>query len=191
MFTKPTFTSCYVAEREDSRPRFHRYIQFSVKCQERGSWAPQLRSKYNPTQMDNCHVDRALQSFRGKRDSTVWTSNDGDGQPSVRLRGRRTHQIHLGSKTATSAATSLASCVQVPPDNAWPLVSRFHPGRWLFPGNFSNFSNISSRGRSSIPALLKAIASHSASNGLELLEPHRGEARYYGANYHSEMPNSS
>jgi len=30
-------------------------------------------------------------------------------------------------KTATSAATSLASCVQVPPDKAWPLVSRCHP----------------------------------------------------------------
>ena len=36
-------------------------------------------------------------------------------------------------KNATSADTSLASCVQVPPDKAWPLVSSFHPGRWILP----------------------------------------------------------
>ena len=31
-----------------------------------------------------------------------------------------------------SQATSLASCVQVPPDSAWPLVYSFHSGRRLF-----------------------------------------------------------
>ena len=46
----------------------------------------------------------------------------------------------LGLLCPGTTRQSLASRVQVPPDKAWPLVSRFHPGRWILSRNFSNFS---------------------------------------------------
>ena len=40
-----------------------------------------------------------------------------------------------------SQAMNLASCVQVPPDRAWPLVSKFHSGRRLFSQAFPNYAH--------------------------------------------------